>query len=285
MPKVLVTGASGFVARHLRMALSRDGFDIVSASRGSVEPLPGETTHAISGYDDPAIYDAARGCIAAMHLVGSGRQTVRQSYGSANHTPAAAIARVCRMVQIPRMVYLSGLGVSADAPTGYFISKYLAERAVTSSVAEPVIFRPSYIIGPDDHLTANLRRQESTGTILVPGSGDYPMQPISVHDVVRILEMAATAGRFAGRTLDMVGPQTVTFAEYVRKFAGSRSKIEHADMERVYRDAVLNRGPTYELDDLNIMIGGYIGDHDALRRMTRMRFRTIPDMLQPGGPA
>ena len=282
MAKILVTGATGFVARNLRAALVRGGHRVTSVSRGRPEPLDGETVVSVSGYDDPDMLRAARGCRAAVHLAGSGRQTVEGTYADANHAPAAAVARICKELGIPRMAYLSGLGVSPHATSGYFISKYMAERAV-SEVPEPVILRPSYIIGPDDHLTAGLNRQVQGGTITIPGSGDYMMQPIAIRDVVRILEMAATAPRMAGRTLDLVGPQTLTFAEYVSAFAGARAGIKHADMETAYRDAVLGRNPVYELDDLNIMVAGYVGDHAELREATGMEFCGVPKMLQACG--
>lgn len=282
MAKILVTGAGGFVARNLRAALIRKGHHITSISRSIPQPLDGETVLRVSGYDDPGIPGAARGCHAVIHLAGSGRQTATYSYADANYAPAAAVARICNESGIPRMVYLSGLGVSPYATSGYFISKYMAERAV-SGVPEPVIFRPSYIIGPDDHLTANLKRQVRSGMITIPGSGNHTMQPIAIHDVVQILETAAAAPGMAGRTLDMVGPQTLTFAEYASAFAGVSASVTHADMETVYRDAVLGRNPVYELEDLNIMVGGYVGDHGALRRATGLKFSTIQQMLQACG--
>ena len=285
MAKILVTGAGGFVARNLRPALVRRGHHVVSASRNRLKPLDGETTISVSRYDDAEILRAARGCQAAIHLVGSGRQTIHQQYADANHVPAAAVARMCQDLDIPRLIYLSGLGVSSRAATGYFISKYMAERAVSKSVSEPVIFRPSYIIGSDDYLTANLRRQAERGAITVPGSGNYRMQPISIYDVTRILEMAATAPDLAGHTLDMVGPQTTSFLGYVSAFGGPHTRIIHGDMEATYQDAILNENPTYELDDLNIMLGGYVGDHATLRQATGLQFRTIPQMLQACGAA
>ena len=282
MAEILVTGATGFVARNLRAALIYNGHRVTSVSRNRPEPLDGETVVSVCGYDDPDITRAARGCGAVVHLAGSGRQTVRCTYADANHAPAAAVARMCTKLGIPRMVYLSGLGVSPYATSGYFISKYMAERAV-SGVAEPVILRPSYIIGSDDHLTAGLKRQMRGGVITVPGSGDYAMQPVAIGDVVRVLEMAATAPRMAGRTLDLVGPQTTTFAEYASALAGTRAEIMHADMETTYRDAVLGKNPAYELDDLNIMVAGYVGDHGELREATGMEFCDVPEMLRACG--
>ena len=279
MAGIMVTGAGGFVGRNLRAALVRNGHHVTSVSRGRPAPLDGERMLHVSRYDDPQIYGAARGCSTVIHLVGGGRQTVTQSYTDINHAPAAALARMCRESGIRRMIYLSGLGVSPHTTSGYFISKYTAERVVCG-VAEPVILRPSYIIGADDHLTANLDRQIRGGVVAIPGSGSYMMQPVSIHDAVHILEKAATDPRMAGLTLDLVGPKRLTFEEYVRAYVGGRADIIHTDMETAYRDAVLADNPVYELDDLNIMVAGYVGDHARLKEVTGMRFHTS---LQAGG--
>ena len=279
MAGIMVTGAGGFVARNLRAALVRNGHHVTSVSRGKPAPLDGEKMLHVSTYDDPQIHEAAKRCGAVIHLVGGGRQTITESYADTNHAPAVALARTCRESGIRRMVYLSGLGVSPYTTSGYFISKYAAERAVCG-VAEPVILRPSYIIGVDDHLTVNLNRQIRRGMVAIPGSGSYRMQPVSIRDVTQTLEKAATDPRMAGRTLDLVGPQTLTFEEYVRAYVGGRADIIHTDMETAYRDAVLADNPVYELDDLNIMVAGYTGDHARLKEVTGMQFY---HSLQTGG--
>lgn len=263
----------------------RDGFDVISVSRHRTKPLGAERVVTIPMYDRRSIAEAAKDCSVVIHLVGGGKQTVRSQYHDANYLPAAIVAGACADADVPRMIYLSGLGVSPEAISGYFISKYIAEQAVVGSVPEPIILRPSFIIGPDDHLTTNLNRQEMSGVITIPGSGNYSMQPISIYDAVCVLEMAATKKHFAGHTLDLVGPQITTFAEYIGAFASPQTKILHVNMEQIYQDAVLDRDPIYDLDDLNIMVGGYVGDHDTLRQMTGMTFHTIPQMLESSCPA
>lgn len=276
---VFVTGASGFVARNTRKALTEEGFQVVSASRSNFTTLEDEKALITADYTEEYMVSEIRGFEAAIHLVGSGRQTTQNQYQTSNQDTTCNVISLCRMAGIGRIIYLSGLGVSPDTTLGYFISKYKAEQAISESGLEYVIFRPSYIVGNDDHLTENLTRQSKEGGIVVPGSGRYAIQPISIHDVAAVLVRAVTAGSLRNRILDMVGPQTVTFAEYARMFAGPDTPVSHMDMESAYRQAILSEDPRYGVDDLNIMVAGFTGDHTKLLQTTNMKFRTIQQMV------
>ena len=279
MAGVFVTGASGFVARNTRKALTEGGFQVVSASRGNFATFGDEKALTTADYAEKSMVSELRGFKAAIHLVGSGRQTAQNQYQTSNLGITRNVIRLCQMAGISRIIYLSGLGISPDTTLGYFISKYKAEQAISESGLEYAIFRPSYIVGNDDHLTKNFARQSKEGGIVVPGSGRYAIQPISVHDVAAVLVRAVTAESLRNRILDMVGPQTVTFAEYVRMFANQDTPVLHMDMESAYRQAVLSKDPYYGVDDLNIMVAGFTGDHAKLCQATNMKFRTIQQMV------
>ena len=274
MPSVFVTGAGGFVATHARKYLNECDFRIISASRRTIKPLKNESTIRINQYNDDSISEQVAGFDAALHLVGSGRQTVQTTYAHANFETTLHVIRQCQNSNIRHITYLSGLGVSSESPLGYFISKYVAEQAIINSGVDYTILRPSYIIGPNDHLTRNLQKQVQNGKLYIPGSGKYLLQPISIQDTVRILEKAAT-GQLRNQILDMVGPRAISFMEYAKVFAGPNIPISHIDMEAAYRQAILGQDPIYELDDLNIMVAGFVGDHSKLSRATGMKFRDV----------
>lgn len=283
MAGVFVTGASGFVARNIRRALVDDGFEVVSASRRSFEAFGDEIALTTADYTGDGIPEHIGGFDAAIHLVGSGRQTYQSQYRTANLDVTDNVIRLCQRAGVRRIIYLSGLGVSPDATLCYFISKYQAEQAIIGSGLEYAIFRPSYIIGKDDYLTRNLARQASDGSVVVPGSGRYAIQPISIDDVVRVLERAVSAESLRNSILDMVGPQPITFREYVEAFAGRDVSVSYMDMESAYREAILSKDPRYDVDDLNILVAGFVGDHDGLRRATGIaEFRTAQMMLEAG---
>ena len=275
---IFVSGAGGFVARNLRAALAAAGFHLVSASRSAQDAAAGEIMVRTSDYTEDHIMRYVSGCHTAFHLVGSGIQSPGMPYQNANHAITGSIVRICRKAGVRRIVYLSGLGVSERSTLGYFVSKHMAESEILRSGLEYTILRPSYIIGRDDYLSQELERQIKTGAVIVPGSGRYLMQPVSIRDTVNILATTA-GGALQNMTLDLVGPQAVSFAKFARMFAGGRASLCHTDMEEEYRRAILGEDAPYNIDDLCIMTAGYTGDHDSLRRATGIQFQSIPQML------
>lgn len=267
--RLAVTGASGFVARHLARH-ARGRHELVPISRSG------------TGYGRAALARAMRGCDAVAHLGGSGRPGGR-GYGNAETTEQ--VARAAAGARVRRIVYLSGLGVSAKNTSAYFASKLEAERLIRSSGLEYAVLRPSYIVGGSDYLTRSLRSQARRGQVLVPG-GAREIQPVSVLDAVRVIERAAQGGRFANRTLDLVGPESVPFEAYVRRFlrsAGLAARIRRVPAAEALRLAVSGRFP-YSADDLCILAGGFEGDYGALRRAYGADL-TAPHRAQARQPA
>lgn len=279
--KVFITGASGFVAKNIRFALSKAGQQIVSTSRKRVVSLYDNEKNLQTDYSDDII-PHIQGCHAAIHLIGSGMQTTALQYYTVNQHLTESVVRWCRDAGIPRIIYFSGLGVSADTASGYFLSKYMAEQVIKESGLEYVIFRPSYIVGKDDYLSCNLQRQIRDGSVIIPGSGRYVMQPISIRDVVSIVLKSINDNAFCNHTLDMVGPRTISYKTYVKMFIGDGAGITHMDVEEAYRRAVRGERTYYSIDDLNIMMGSFVGDHGRLADMFSIRFH---DFLEAGSPA
>jgi NADH dehydrogenase len=112
----------------------------------------------------------------------------------------------------------------------YFRGKALVERAIRNSSLSYGIIRPTVLFGEGDILLNNiayfLRRFP---IFIVPGKGDYRLQPVYVDDVAAL---AVEAGeRMDNFALDAVGPEVFTFAELVRLIkdaVGSKAKIVHA---------------------------------------------------------
>lgn len=278
--KLAVTGARGYVARNLRRSLAAGGHGIISISRGSPAPLRGERC-ITSGLGAKQLARKLAGCDALYHLAGAGRQDATSTYRDVNYALAQGAVQLCKAARIPRIIYLSGLGVSPRSTSGYFISKKKAEDAIISSGIDYVVFRPSYIVGRGDHLTRLLRRRARSGTAAVPGSGKYTIQPIHVDDAVGILERAAAGPRFRNKTLDLVGPRQVQFGRYARAVTGARHKKE--DLEGLYRRALGDPRTSYGLDDLNILVGSFGGDHRRLCRVSKAGFGATAAMLKAGG--
>ena len=105
---------------------------------------------------------------------------------------------------IKSIFYFSGLGVSKNSTSRYFISKFKAEQIIINSGLNYTIFRPSYIIGKDDYLTKNVQKQIRKNKIVIPGSGKYIIQPIFINDVCKIVYLAIKSKKFLTNPISWV---------------------------------------------------------------------------------
>lgn len=274
---VAVTGAGGYVARSLRIALGRAGLRALCVSRRPVRALlPSETSFAAGRYVPGALAGALAGCPALVHLAGAGRiGPAAAPYSESNEAIAQRVGAACRKAGVGHVVYLSGLGASARATTPYFASKYAAERALASQVARCTVLRPSFIVGtmggrcPSDPLSRGLAGQvRRYGAVLVPGSGPHATQPVHIADACAAILSALSDSRLAGRTADLVGPRIVSYRRLARMLAPPGAALRTVPLAEAYRAAVADPSYAYGPDDLNILVGGFTGDHARLRRLS-----------------
>ena len=278
--KIVVTGASGFIAKNLRKYLSEKNIDLISISRNDFTSFKSENKIISKNYDEKKILKKIQNSDALIHLVGIGKQSVDIDYNTINTNLTKQIVNLSQKARIKKIIYLSGLGVSANMSMDYFISKYNAEKQIITSDLNFTIFRPSYIIGKNDLLSKNLKKQIRSGEIKIPGSGNYSIQPIHVFDVVKVIFESVSESKFKNKIIDLVGPDYITFEKYVKLFSKrSKSTIRKIDLEDAYHDAITNPKSNFGIDDLNILIGDFKGDHEKLRKISKIRFQSVIDLL------
>jgi NADH dehydrogenase len=286
MPKnlqIVVTGASGFVAKNLRKHLSENNVNLISISRKNFKKLKNETKIVSRDYDEKIILPKIKNSDGLIHLVGIGKQSVKNNYNLINVNFTKKIIQLCKKANIKKIVYTSGLGVSKSSSIGYFISKYQAEKLIVESNLDYTIFRPSYIIGKDDLFTQYLRKQIKKGEIQIPGSGKYSIQPIYINDVSQIISKAITNKKFKKKTLDLVGTESISFQTYVELFSKkTKTKIKKIDLESAYHDAISNPNSEFGVDDLNLLIGDFTGDNKKLQKISKISFQPIRELLKSG---
>ena len=283
LSKIVVTGASGFIAKNLRKYLSEKNIDLISISRNDFKKFKSESKIISKDYDEKKLLQLIKNSDALIHLVGIGQQSVNLDYNMINTEFTQHIVNLSKKANIQKIVYLSGLGVSTKTTLGYFISKYNAENFIINSGLNYTIFRPSYIVGTDDMFTKYLKRQIKNGEINIPGSGTYSIQPIHISNVVKIIFESTLQPKFKNKIIDLVGPDFITFEKYVKLFSkGTKTSIKKIKLEDAYYDAITNSKSDFGVDDLNILIGNFKGNHEKLKKITNMEFESVIGLLQSG---
>jgi uncharacterized protein YbjT (DUF2867 family) len=220
MPRVFLTGATGFVGRHVLRALLGRGFSVRCLVRpGSEADLKGfDAIDRVPGNvlqpdDLPA---SAEGCAALVHLVGIIReQPSRGVTFERLHADATAnMLRVAKAAGIRRYVHMSALGSRPGATSRYHQTKWKAEEVVRTSGLEWTIFRPSIIFGRGDEFISVLARMvRRLPVVPILGSGAYRLQPVSVEHVAQGFARAAGDPGTAGKIYEVGGPRPYSFVE------------------------------------------------------------------------
>jgi nucleoside-diphosphate-sugar epimerase len=266
--RLAVTGANGFVGRHLTRHASALGWDVVGVvrSEGAVRTVSeaGGRAVVLGGRDPLAFTRALEGCRAVVHLAQIGSERGDATYDAVNVAGTERVIEAARAAGVERLVYFSGLGVARYglAPrctNPYFLSKLAAEVALFRSGRDAVVFRPSYIVGPGDAFVPTLLKAMATGEVERPGDGSYRLQPIAVADAAAlVLAAIEPPGRAGPRVFDLVGPEPLAYARFLDRLAAvARAQGRPAD----YRV----REVPIEEADRQARKGGYQGMHeDAL---------------------
>jgi uncharacterized protein YbjT (DUF2867 family) len=218
---ILITGASGFVGRHIVGALLAAGKDARSlvrdldkgASLGG-ELVQGDMTDAAS------LRRAVQGVDAVVHLVAV-RQGKEETFQRVMVQGSSDLLNAAKEAGVRRFVLMSALGTS-EANRGlapFYRAKWDVEQLVKSSGLDHVIFRPSFIFGPDGGIIPTFRRLVKLAPVTpIIGSGEKRIQPIWADDVAAYFVQALDLEPATNRTFEVGGPDAVTWNEFWARF-------------------------------------------------------------------
>ena len=219
---VAVTGATGFVGRHVVQSLLDRGHRVRALTRPTAANrlLPAAEPVTGSLVDSTALAALVTGADVVVHLVGIIAERGAATVQAVHVDGTRRLAAVAHQSGVRRFVYMSAAG-ARDQPgaTAYHRTKAQAEAAVRAVpfAGGTVTFRPSIVSGPENvpiRLLARLHRW--LPAVPVFGDGSFPMQPVWVGDVALAFATAVERpGKFHGE-FELGGPDPVTYGGFLR---------------------------------------------------------------------
>lgn len=234
LARVVITGANGFIGRHLtvrQLALGRRviAVDREVANLDEIKHEPMLSVHKTDICDADAMSETIDGADVVFHLAAAHLDVTapESHYRAVNVDALATLLDLATTVGVQRFVHCSTVGVygpietlPADEETpcrpdiAYERTKLEGEQLVRDSGGLPtIIIRPSWVYGPDCPRTLKLLRSIARRKFFFVGSANNMRHPLFIDDLLQAFELAATHQVSSGSTLIIAGPEAVSVRE------------------------------------------------------------------------
>ena len=257
--KVFLTGATGFVGRHVARAYAAQGAELrlLTRSTSNRAALEGLRAEVVTGdlTNVEGLRTAVRGCEALVHVAADYRLWVRdpRAMYAANVDGTRGLLRIAREEGVAKVVYTSSVAtmgfrsdltmvdettpVSVKDMIGHYKrSKYLAEQ---EAIAAAKAGQHVMILNPTTPIGAGDAKPTPTGRIVVdflnrkfPAYVDTGLNLVDVEEVARMHVAALDCGRVGERYI--LGGENLTLKQILDRMSAitglpsPKMKVPHA---------------------------------------------------------
>jgi len=223
MKNILLIGATGFLGSALACRLASADFCLTLPTRRPerarhLAVLPTARLVAADVHDEATLTRLMAGQDAVVNLVG----ILKGNFQRVHVELPGKVGRAAAVAGVPRLLHVSALAATDDAPSQYLKSKAAGEAALRTAYPAATIFRPSVIFGRGDSFLTLFARLLKLAPVVPLACADARFQPVWVEDVVSALVAALERPDSRGQIYPLCGPREYALRELVA-YAGELS--------------------------------------------------------------
>jgi len=220
----LVTGATGYVGGRLVERLLSEGRTVRALARNPDRLVANDDVEVVRGdlLSGDGLQAALDGCAVAYYLVHSMEATIDTSddFSSRDRRAAERFAAEATAAGVERVVYLGGLAPQTGVPSPHIASRVEVEEILLAAAPGATALRASILIGARSaSFRILVRLVERLRLLPLPAWRDNVTRPIAERDAIEYLARTATIPATAGRSLDIAGPDVVSYGEMIEQIA------------------------------------------------------------------
>ncbi|MFG6467785.1 complex I NDUFA9 subunit family protein [Roseateles sp. BYS87W] len=222
---ILVLGGSGFVGRALCEQLTRElgaGVRITVPTRRlrqaqTVQSLPGVTVVQADVFQDLPRLAAGHDTVVNLIAILQGSAA---AFERAHVELPRRITAGLHAAGVKRLVHVSALGVSPQAPSHYLRSKAAGEAvlqlAAQTQGLDLTVVRPSLVFGAGDRSVNLFAALQRLAPVMPLAGAGALLQPVWVQDLARALVAVLCRPETVGQTFEVAGPRALTLGALVQ---------------------------------------------------------------------
>ena len=203
---IAITGATGFVGKHLTEVLTQLGKPLRVLARQPDKVRFNDVDIVAGDLSSAAALDAlCKGADTVIHCAGKVAACSREEFDAANVAGTQAMVDAACLAGVKRFVHVSSLAAREPSVSDYAASKRAGEDLM-SRLADGcswAILRPPAVYGPGDRATLPLIKQLTQRLAIVPGTAQGRASLIHVRDLAAAIAYVVLEAPLEGTVYEL----------------------------------------------------------------------------------
>lgn len=296
---LFITGASGFVGRHLLRRLAAQRYETLFCLSRSAANLSAENPQvrtlegSLADIDRYQTELTAADCV--VHLAAATGKLQPSDYFRINVVGTNNLVERAKQCGVKRLLFVSSIVARYPNKDCYYYaqSKEKAEQIVRESGLQHAIVRPTIVAGEGSGVLAGLEKMAGMPRIPVFGDGRARVQPIAVEDLADFLALILERDLFSRGMIEFGGPEVLTIEDLLRRICRARferePRVVHIPFGLAAPALKLLESMAYcflpvTLGQLAVFRNDGAAESNALFEERRPHLKSIADMLRRPAP-
>ncbi|KPJ93454.1 MAG: hypothetical protein AMJ53_07210 [Gammaproteobacteria bacterium SG8_11] len=216
---ILITGANGFIGRHLLKTCLAHGHQVTACVRDTAKlqrHFPEVQVIQCDFSKDQKISDwlpRLNNIDVVINAVGIFQQRGTHTFAALHRQTPRALFKACEIMGIIKVVQISALGADDSAFSQYHLSKNAADDFLSTLDLNWAIVMPSIVYGPGAQSLRLFKAMAALPFTPLVDDGSQQIQPIHIGDLSNAVLQLIESETPIRQRIAAVGPDPVSFTE------------------------------------------------------------------------
>lgn len=218
---ILITGASGFIGKHVVKNLQGQNYhlllcnrrpDRLAATDSHTQQLSIDFNQMLSINDWLPLLQQID---IVINCVGIFVENSQQHFQVLHEKAPVALFRAAEQSRVKKIIQISALGADSTASSQYHLSKKAADDSLKTLTVNWVILQPSIVYGEGAISMAFFHALSSLPLIPLMDDGNQLLQPVHISDVVEAMCLSISTDEIR-KTIPVVGAKAISYADLLQ---------------------------------------------------------------------